>query len=150
MTAVSVLTAARINRRRVDRRLARAGYTAVAQDDGVRVSRADSGDAVTVSTAELADLPAPSLDAARRLLGLFPSSGVTCRFDGAIGESDAWVTVVDIARAVAAEVPLAVLDDHAGTTYLIHAGRGLVPPEEYEPLPGTNRSTDFLRRLLGN
>jgi hypothetical protein len=150
MTAVSVLTAARINRRRVDRRLARAGYTAVAQDDGVRVSRSGSGDAVTMSTAALADLPGPSLDAARRLLGLSPSSVVTCRFDGAVGQSEAWAMVVDIARAVAAEVPLAVLDDHAGTTYLIHAGRGLIPPEEYEQLAGTTRPTDFLRRLLGN
>jgi hypothetical protein len=66
-----------------------------------------------------------------------------------VGRSDCWPTVVDIARAVAAEVPLAVLDDHCGTTYLVHAVRGLIAPEEYEQMRGRATTSDFLRRLLG-
>jgi hypothetical protein len=149
MTAVTVLTAAHLNHKKVERRLARAGYATVAEDGGLRVSRHGRWDAVTTIAARVADLPRNTVDAARRLLGLAPRTGVTCRFEGAVGFSDSWPTVVDIARAVAAEVPLAVLDDHAGTTYLVHAERGLIAPEEYEQAFDPAGTTDFLRRLLG-
>ena len=147
MTAVSVLTAANINLRKVMRTLEREGYTAVAHDGVIEVSR---DGVVSASPTRLDDLPSDRLDVARRMLGLRPWSGVTCRFDGAVGAAETWTTVVDIARAVAAVVPLAVLDDHAGTTYLIHSKRGLVPPEEFNETHAPSSSTDFLRRLLGN
>jgi hypothetical protein len=145
MTVVSVLTAARINHRKVERQLTRAGFAVV----GSRVSRLGDDDAVEMSPARLGELTPVSMDAARQLLGLQPWIGVRCQFDGAVGTGDAWVTVVDIARAVAAVVPLAVLDDHAGTTYLISVKRGLIPPDEYNQKQGPSASADFLRRLIG-
>jgi hypothetical protein len=149
MTAVTVLAAARINQRKLERRLVRSGYATVPHEHGLRVSRHGRWDAVTTTAPEMADLPGDSVDAARRLLGYPPRAGVTCSFEGAVGHSDSWPTVVDIARAVAAEVPLAVLDDHAGTRYLVHAVRGLIAPDEYEQVRGRPTTSDFLRRLLG-
>ena len=149
MTAVTVLTAAKINLRKVERRLVRAGYTTAPHQGGLRVSRHGRWDAVTTTVREMGDLPTDSHDAARRLLGFPPRTGMTCRFEGPAGRSDSWPTVVDIARAVAAEVPLAVLDDHAGTSYLVHSVRGLIAPEEYEKMRGRPTTTDLLRRLLG-
>jgi hypothetical protein len=149
MTVVSVLTAARIGHRKVERQLGRAGYALVGDEGAVRVSRSGA-DAVEMSPARLDELTPVSMDAARQMLGLQPWTGVRCQFDGAVGAGDAWGTVVDIARAVAAVVPLAVLDDHAGTTYLISAKRGLIPPDEYNQKQGASASADFLRRLLGN
>jgi hypothetical protein len=151
MTAVTVLTAAKINHRRVERRLVRAGYATVAEEAGLRVSRHGRWDVATMTTSAVADLPRDTLDAAQRLLGLPPRTGVTCRFEGAVGTSDSWPTVVDIARAVAAVAPLAVLNDHAGTTYLVHLVRGLIGPEEYEPALARRRpsTADFLRKLMG-
>jgi hypothetical protein len=149
VTVVSVLSAARISQRKVERRLTRSGYTLAGEDDARRVSRTDA-DAVEISAVRPDELTPVSMDAARQLMGHSPSTGVRCRFDGAAGTGDAWATVVDIARAVAAEVPLAVLDDHAGTTYLISPQRGLIPPEEYNQRQGPPAAADFLRRLLGN
>jgi hypothetical protein len=150
MTAVTVLTAARLNQRKVERRLVRAGYAIVADEAGRRVSRHGRWDVVTMTTSGVADLPEIALDTARRLLGLAPRTAVTCRFEDAVGTSDSWPTVVDIARAVAAVAPLAVVYDHAGTTYLVHLVRGLIGPEEYAPALDRRSSTsDFLRRLLG-
>jgi hypothetical protein len=74
---------------------------------------------------------------------------VTCSFEGPVGSSDSWPTVVDIACAIAAEVPLAVLDDHAGTAYLVNTKRGLIGPDEYEQMQGRPTTADFFRRLLG-
>jgi hypothetical protein len=149
MTAVTVLAAATISQRKLERRLVRAGCAVAGSDQGLRVSRHGRWDAVTTTSPRIADLPGASVDAARRLLGFPPRSGLTCLFDGPVGESDSWPTVVDIARAVAAGVPLAVLDDHAGTTYLVHAVRGLIAPDEYEQIRGRASTSDFLRRLLG-
>jgi len=149
MTAVTVLAAAKINERKVERRLVRAGCTVVPIDGGLEVSRHGRWDAVTTTVPRMSDVAGDSVDAARRLLGFPPRAGLTCRFDGPVGRSDCWPTVVDIARAVAAEVPLAVLDDHAGRTYLVHAVRGLIAPEEYEQMRGRATTSDFLRRLLG-
>jgi hypothetical protein len=149
MTAVTVLTAANINQRKVERRVVRVGYSVAPHEGGLRVSRHGRLDTVTMTVADIAGLPSDSLDAARRLLGLAPRTGVTCWFEGSVEHSDSWPTVVDIARAVAAEVPLAVLDDHAGTRYLVHAVRGLIAPEEYEQLRGRAATADFLRRLVG-
>ena len=57
--------------------------------------------------------------------------------------------MVVVARAVAADVPLAVVDDLIGTAYLVHPGRGLVGPEEYGPLRRRPSTSDVLRRMLG-
>src|SRR2546426_743961 len=115
MAAATVLTAARINHRKVARRLARSGYTTVADPLGERVSRHGRWDAAYTNKCDVADLPRAVIDTARKLIGLRPRDGIICSFEGSPGEADAWLTVVAIARAVAAEVPLAVLDDHAGT-----------------------------------
>jgi hypothetical protein len=149
MTAVTVLAAAKINQRKLERRLARAGYAVEPHGQGLRVSRHGRWDAVTTTAPEMADLPSDSAATARRLLGVRPRAGVTCWFEGSLEGSDSWPTVVDVARAVAAEVPLAVLDDHAGRTYLVHRLRGLIPPEEYEQVRARPTTSDFLRRLLG-
>jgi hypothetical protein len=149
MAAVTVLSAAKINQRKVERRLARAGYAVEPNDGGLRIARHGRWDAVTTSSTRIGDLPSDRLDAAQRLLGFPPRSGMTCSFEGMVGSSDSWPTVVDIARAIAVEVPLAILDDQAGTTYLVHAVRGLIPPDEYEQMRGRPTTTDFLRRLLG-
>jgi hypothetical protein len=144
-----VLTSARVNQRRVRRRLTRAGYAVAGEAGSVRVSRHGRGDEVDATVCDLARLPDRAIASATRLLGLPPRDGITCSFDGRAGESDAWSTVVGIARAVAAEVPLAVLDDHAGTTYLVHPHRGLIGPEEYEQARRTSATSDLLRRMLG-
>jgi hypothetical protein len=149
MATVTVLAAAHINHRKVYRRLAGAGY-AVAEDlDGVRVSRHGRWDAVDTSLSRLGDLPDRVIQSAKPLLGFAPRDGITCSFDGPAHESDAWPTVVDIARAVAASVPLAVLDDHVGTSYLVHPGRGLIEPAEYDAVRRTTSTGDLLRRFLG-
>ena len=153
MTAVTVMAAAKINKRKVRRRLLRAGYEVEPRDDGFTVSKRGRWDAVTMTVRPIAEVPADRVDAAHRLLGFRPRAGVTCSFegpvDGPVDGADAWPTVVDVARALAAVVPLAVLDDHAGTTYLVNAARGLVPPAEYEQVRGRPTTSDFLRRLLG-
>jgi hypothetical protein len=149
MAVVTVLTARKINPRKIQQRLIRAGYATVAAGGIVRISRHGRWDAVDTHMADTTDLPLDARDSAKQLLGLAPSSGITCSFDGDAGQSDAWTTVVDIARAVAAEVPLAVLNDHRGTTYLVHPGRGLIGPEAYAGArPDT--TSDLLRRMFGN
>ena len=71
-------------------------------------------------------------------------------FDGPVGRSEAWPTVVDIARVVARVAPLAVLDDHAGTIYLIHTDRGLIGLDEYEEVRTRSKANSLLRRLFGD
>jgi hypothetical protein len=147
VATVTVLAAAHIKVRSVEQKLSDAGYDIAVAAGTVRVSRHGRWDAVDITMAPVADLPALILDPAKRLLGLRPREAIACAFEGSAGTSDAWMTVVDIAKAVAAVVPLAVLDDHTGTTYLVHPGRGLIGPEEYR----NRRSTlgaDLLRRLL--
>jgi hypothetical protein len=146
---VTVLAAFPIDARRVERRLSRAGYTTTVKTGGVRVSRHGRWDAIDLTAAHPADLSDLVVESAKRLLGLRPRHGISCSFDGPVGESDAWGAVVDLAMAVAAEVPLAVLDDHAGTTYLVHPGCGLVGPEKYEIARPSAGTGDLMRRLLG-
>jgi hypothetical protein len=151
VATVTVLTAASLNMRKVERRLSAAGYTVAAEAGGIRFSRHGPRDAVDTAACNVGDLPNSAIDSARQLLGLSPRNGIICAFDGPAGQSPAWTTVIDVARAVAAEVPLAVLDDHAGTTYLVHPGRGLIGPAEYETVRrGMPTSTaDMLRRIFG-
>jgi hypothetical protein len=145
MTAVTIVAAVKINQRKVVRRLERSGF-AVTPDLVVSApGRPDVG----IGLVKAEELRTDSADAARELLGGPARAGLRCVFDGPAGQSDAWPAVVDIARAVAAEVPLAVLDDHAGTVYLIHGERGLVDPGEYEKLRGRPSTSDFMRRMLG-
>jgi hypothetical protein len=151
MASVTVLAASHIDRRKLQRRLNREGYATVAEPGHVQVARHGRWDAVEMSTVNRAALPAPAVTSAKALLGLAPRDGLTCAFEGEVGESDAWPTVLDIARAVAELVPLAVLDDRNGTTYLVHPRRGLVPPAEYEAARQANAgSNDLLRRFLGD
>jgi hypothetical protein len=130
VATATLLAAARFDGREIERRLARAGYVTWLTPDGLRVRRKDQHGAVTASATRLADPPDVIIDPAGQLLGSPPRTGLTCSSDGSPGLSDAWPTVVDIARAVAAEVPLTVLDDHAGTTCLVHPQRGPIRPEE--------------------
>jgi hypothetical protein len=149
MATVTVLAAGRISRARVERRLARAGYELTTGADSVRVVPPGGGESVVITTTDLAAVPESAVQAAKPLLGFAPRSGITCGFDGPVGRSDAWPTVVDIARAVAATVPLAVLDDHHGDNYLVHPRRGLIPRAEYDAAPRTPSTSDLLRRILG-
>jgi hypothetical protein len=96
------------------------------------------------------DLSDHLIDQAGQLLGRRPRDGLTCVFDGPVGRSEAWPTVVDIARAAARVAPLAVLDDHAGTIYLIHLDRGLLGPDEYADVRiRSKQANPLLRRLFG-
>jgi len=91
-----------------------------------------------------------TIEQAGQLLGRAPRDGLTCVFDGPAGRSEAWPTVVDVARAAARVAPLAVLDDHAGTLYLIHLDRGLIGPEEYADVRiKSKQANPLLRRLFG-
>ena len=150
MAAVRVLTATHINHSKVQRRLIRAGYAVIAGADGFRASRHGRWDAVDVTTTQVRGLPPWLVESAKPLLGFPPRSGITCSFDGAVIRSDAWSTVVDIARAVAAIVPLAILDDCAGTIYLVHPNRGLIGREEYEAVSPGMSTGELLRRFIGN
>jgi hypothetical protein len=149
VATVTVLAAAHINQQKVQRTLAKAGYATDVEAGRVRVARHGRWDAVDTEPLNLAELPDQRGASARRLLGLRPRDGVTCSFEGDAGTSDSWPTVVDIARAVAAHVPLAVLDDHAGTTYLVHPDRGLIGPQEYRAAQRSTPGSDLLWRLLG-
>jgi hypothetical protein len=90
------------------------------------------------------------IDQAGQLLGRRPRDGLTCVFDGPVGRSEASPTVIDIARAAASVAPLAVLDDHAGTIYLIRLDQGLIGPDEYADVRIRSKQTNpLLRRLFG-
>jgi hypothetical protein len=150
---VTVLTAFPIKRRKLARRLIRGGYECAATATELRVWQKDGHGAVTVllpAARTVTDLPDSVAESATQLLGLAPRHGIACGFDGVMGQSPEWLTVIDIACAVAADTPLAVLDDHAGTVYLIHPGRGLIGPEEYRRLRSRPSTGDVLRGLLGD
>jgi hypothetical protein len=134
MATVVVLTGRRVNWRRLRRRLAGRGYATDTGEVGLRVSRDGRGVVDAVRT-DLAGVPARVAATATQLLGVRPRDGLTCSFVGPAAVSDEWATVVALARAVAADVPLAVLDDLVDTTYLVHPGRGLVGPDEYGSIP---------------
>jgi hypothetical protein len=147
MVRATILTTRRIDWRKVERRLTRDGYLTT-QDTVSRTDQqiADQQITVTVTRPDLAALPAQVVEAARHLLGVNPKHVIACTFEA----QSAWPTVVDIARAVAADAPIAVLDDHAGTTYLVHPKRGLVGPEEYQAVARRTApsAVEVLRRYL--
>jgi hypothetical protein len=145
---VTVLTAFPINRRKLRRRLIRAGYDAVGDPDKLRIWRDGDRDAVDTSPCKTNDLSEMITELASQLMGFRPRDGITCGFEGLFGQSPAWPTVLAIARSVAADVPLAILDDHLGTLYLIHPSRGLIGPEEYSNLRSRPSTADFLRGLF--
>jgi hypothetical protein len=142
MVRATILTTRRIDWRRVGRRLARDGYLTTEDT----VSRADQQVTVTVTRPDPAALPAQVVDSARHLLGVNPTHSIACAYE----KESAWPAVVDIARAVAADAPITVLDDHAGTTYLVHPKRGLIGPEEYEAVARRTAPSagEVLRRFL--
>ncbi len=145
-----VLTSARIDLRRLERQLAREGCSTARRAGGLRVWHNGESSVVDTSMAVVDDLSEHVIDQAGQLLGRPPGDGLTCVFDGPAGRSEAWPTVVDIARAAAKVAPLAVLDDHAGTIYLIHLDRGLIGPEEYADVRVKSKQANpLLRRLFG-
>lgn len=131
MATVAVLTGRRVNWRRLRRRLAAAGYTTTDR----RVAQGNGRGAVDLARTDLAGLPDRAARSARQLLGVPPRDGVSCSFAGPAAPSEEWSTVVALARAVAADVPLAVLDDLVDTAYLVHPGIGLLGPDEYRSIP---------------
>jgi hypothetical protein len=150
VAAVTVLTAARIDLRGLERQLARAGCITARRAGGLRVWHDGESSVVDTSTAIVDDLSDHLIDQAGQLLGRPPRDGLTCVFDGPVGRSEAWPTVINIARAAARVAPLAVLDDHAGTIYLIHLDRGLIGPDEYEEVRiRSKQANPLLRRLFG-
>jgi hypothetical protein len=142
MLTIWILTTRRIDWRRVERRLTRDGY----RTTPTTVSPADQRTTVTVAVPDLATLPAQVVDSARQLLGVNPRHSIACTFE----TPAAWPAVVDIARAVAADAPITVLDDHAGTAYLVHPERGLVGPDEYRAVARRTAPSagEILRRYL--
>lgn len=145
-----VLTTVRIDLRRLERQLAREGCSTARSASGLRVWRDGESSVVDTSMASVDDLSDQVIDQAGQLLGRPPGDGLSCVFDGPAGRSEAWPTVVDIARAAAKVAPLAVLDDHAGTIYLIHLDRGLIGPEEYADVRVKfTPANPLLRRLFG-
>lgn len=139
MATATILTVAAVRMPRVRRRLSRAGYAVAGDHTPVRVTR--NGTTVEVSAVDPATLPAATAGAARQLLGLAPRHALRCASERPAG----WEAVLDVARAVAASVPLAVLADADGVVHLVHPRDGLV-----EPPPGGRAGTgEILRRLLG-
>ena len=147
VAAVTVLTAARIDLRGLERQLAREGCLTARRAGGLRVWHDGESSVVDTSMAIVDGLSDHVIDQAGQLLGRRPRDGLTCVFDGSVGRSEAWPTVVDIARAVARVAPLAVLDDHAGTIYLIHLDRGLIGYEDVRIK--SKQANPLLRRLFG-
>jgi hypothetical protein len=134
---VTILTGRRIDWRKVERRLTRSGYVTTQET----VATADQRTTVTIAVPDLAALPAHVLDSARQLLGVNPKHSIACRFEtsptdnsSTQNSSDAWPTIVEIAKAVAADTPITVLDDHAGATYLVHPKRRRTAPSAGEVL----------------
>lgn len=149
MVRATILTTRRIDWRKVERRLTHDGYLTTHNT----VSRADRRATVSVAVPDLAALPDRVVDSARQLLGVNPKHAIACTFETPQAQQEtqsAWPTVVDIARAVAADAPITVLDDHAGTTYLVHPKRGLIGPEEYEAVARRTAPSagEVLRRYL--
>ena len=149
MAAVTVLTSGRIDLPRLERQLAREGLTIARRNGGLRVRHDGESSVVDMSMAIMDELSDGVFDQAVQLMGRAPRAGLTCVFDGSVGRSEAWPTVVDIARAVARVAPLAVLDDHAGAIYLIHIDRGLIDLDEYEEVRTQSKANSLLRGLFG-
>jgi hypothetical protein len=148
VATVTLLAARRINPGRLQKRLQQAGYLVSAEPCGFRLG---DGRPVIVDTT-LCDQHGPAdalTELATELFGGPPRGRVSCTFDGPPAVSPEWTTVVDVARAVAAIVPLAALHDGTGTVYLVHPQRGLIGPDEYRAIPKPEPALDVLRRLLG-
>ncbi len=147
---MTVLTGTRVDLRRLERQIAREGCLTARSASGLRVWHDGESSVVDTSMAIVDDLSDHVIDQAGQLLGRRPGGGLICVFDGPVGRSEAWPTVVDIARASAKVAALAVLDDHAGTIYLIHLDRGLIGPDEYADVRViSNQTNPLLRRLFG-
>jgi hypothetical protein len=147
---MTVLTSGRIDLRRLERQLARDGCLTARRASGLRVWHDGESSVVDTGMVRMDGLSDHSIEQAGQLLGRAPRDGLTCVFDGPAGRSDAWPIVVDVARAAARVAPLAVLDDHVGTVYLVHLDRGLIGPEEYADVRIRSKQTNpLLRRLFG-
>lgn len=145
-----MLTSGRIDLHRLERQLAREGCLSARGASGLRVWRDAESSVVDTSVARVDGLSEHSLEQAGQVLGRTPKDALICVFDGPVGQAEAWPTVVDIARAAARSAPLAVLDDHAGTMYLIHLDRGLISPDEYQDVRiRSKQANPLLRRLFG-
>lgn len=169
MPSAVILTTVSVDVHRLEDALARAGHTMVWDARGCLLSRDDTTITVHDSTATVHDLPDRVAAAARTLLGRRPKMRLTCQYEvpatagpgtaaggapvagasGGDGDGGGWGMVVDVARAVAGRVPLAVLVDSAGAVRLVHPERGLVTEQQYEAEKRPNPVADLLRRFLG-
>jgi hypothetical protein len=148
MGTVTVLTGSALDLHKIERRLARSGCATTRITGGLRVIYA--GHVVDARVAAGSGLPFQMTKGASELIGTQPKSGLICSFDGPVGTSDAWATVIAIAKAVAAAAPLAVLDDHAGSLYLVNPNEGLINATDIQPARGTTPASALLRRLFGD
>jgi hypothetical protein len=146
VAVVTVLAAFPLDLHKLERTLP--GMSPAQGQQGFLITQKGHQVVVRETTPQLAQMSDEAIRSATELLGRRPRYAVACSFDDVGDYRYEWDIVVEFAKAVAQRVPLAVLHDQAGTTYLINPKRGLVSHEEYEALrrPGT---TDFLRRMLG-
>jgi hypothetical protein len=147
MATVTVLTSGRLDLRKLERQLAREKYVTAPTADGLRITPI-AGSPVDVRLVTDEELPEDLVSRAWEVIGRRPARCLVCVFDGPIGDSPAWASVIGIAQAVAAVMPLAVLDDHAGSTYLIHPARGLIRTGEVKGTRATRSAGALLRRLF--
>jgi hypothetical protein len=148
MGAVTVLTGSPLDPHKLERRLARARCSTTRIAGGLRVACA--GTVVDVSVMAGRALPYQMIKTTAELIGTPPAAGLNCVFDGPVGESEAWATVIEVAKAAGAVAPLAVLDDHAGSLYLVNPNQGLISATEVNPARGTSPAGSLLRRLFGD
>jgi hypothetical protein len=148
MGAVTVLTGSAVDLHKLERRLARARCSTTRMAGGLRVTC--GGSAADVSLVAGKSLPYQMIKGASELIGTPPITGLACIFDGPVSQSEAWTTVLEIAKAAAAVAPLAVLDDHAGSQYLVNPNEGLINATEIQPARGTTPASALLRRLFGD
>jgi hypothetical protein len=148
MGTVTVLTGSPLDLHKLERRLARARCSTTRMVGGLRVTYA--GYAAEVRVVAGKALPHQMIKGASELIGTPPKTGLTCVFDGSVGQSEAWTTVLEIAKAAAALAPLAVLDDQAGSQYLVNPNEGLINATEIQPARGNTPASALLRRLFGD
>jgi hypothetical protein len=149
MAVVSVLTAVGVDLRKIGSTLAGEGYDIAQDAAGYVISREARRIAVRDATRNLPDLSDRVIRSATELLGRAPRFRVDCVFDDTAEDRYGRAMAVQVAQAVAGHVPLAVFDDHAGTTSLVHPRRGLVGPEEYQAMRRANPVADLFRRFFG-
>lgn len=167
MPSAVILTTVAVDVHKLEEALSRSGHSMVWDARGCLLSRGGTTIAVHDSSATLHDLPDRVAAGARTLLGRRPKVRLTCQYDAtaapggpAVGgtarggaaegaDGEGWRMVLDVARAVAGRVPLAVLVDPAGTVRLVHPERGLVSDQQYQAQKRPNPVADLLRRFLG-